>query len=111
MPSIARRWLPQRHSVRVPQSRYLQRIFVTRIGSRFDFNGEMLCRGAAGFVPEIAHEIDLETQSTAAELGRFQRWITSIRTAIELAVFGQGPATVAHRLHPRHLPPPAPPNP
>src|SRR5262249_41281200 len=44
--------------------------FFTRIGSRFDFNGEMFSRGRAGFIPEIAHEIDLETQSTAAELGR-----------------------------------------
>src|SRR5262249_21837703 len=97
VPSIARPRLPQHHSVRVPQSRYLQRIFVTRIGGRFDFNGEMLGRGPAGFIPEIAHEIDLETQSTAPELGRFQGWITSIRTAIELAVFGQGSAKVGHR--------------
>src|SRR5262245_14884131 len=88
VPSIARPRRPQHHSFRVPQSRYLQRIFVTRIRGRFDFNRKMLGRGAAGFIHEIAHEIDLQTQSTASELGRFQRWITSIRTAIELAVFG-----------------------
>src|SRR5215475_14533280 len=107
MPSIARPRLPQHHSVRVPQSRYLQRIFVTRIGSRFDFNGEMFSRGRAGFIPEIAHEIDLETQSTATELRRIQGWITSLRTAFKLAVFGHGSAKVGHLLDPGHVPPPA----
>src|SRR5262249_6888685 len=59
-PSIARPRLPEHHSFRVPQSRYLQRIFVAGIRGRFDFNGEMLGRGAAGFIHEIAHEIDLQ---------------------------------------------------
>src|SRR5262245_58092286 len=72
MPSIARPRLPQHHSVRVPQSRYLQRIFVTRIGSRFDFNGEMFSRGRAGFIPEIAHEIDLETNPLRPSSGDFR---------------------------------------
>src|SRR5215467_1572114 len=105
--SIARPRLPEHHFFRVPQSRYEQRIFVTRIRSRLDFNGKMLGSDAASFIHEIADEIDLNAYSTTSELGRFGRRTTSVRTAIDLAVFGQGLAKISHRLDPGHIPPPA----
>ena len=67
----------------------------------------MLGGDAASFIYEIADEIDLNAYSTASELGGFWRWTTSVRTAIDLAVFGQGLAKVGHRLDPRHIPAPA----